>query len=295
MPALPQPTDPTLAAVDTELELRQDTRPRPYLGASILGDPCPRKLWYQFRWAPRKAFDAATLKRFEDGHRGEDLQAERLRLVEGIELWTEDAAGQQFGFRDGHLRGHADGFIRGLRQAPKTVHVWEHKQVGEKKLRALEKAKAEHGEKGALAQWDDLYYAQAQVYMHYFDLTRHYLTCSSPGGRETVSCRTEYDRAHAEAFIQRAKAVTLSREAPERISNDPSFWRCKWCDYAETCHHGMDGLSRLTAGCRMCKAVEPLEAGGWLCHVHGIQLGEEEQREGCDEWDGLIASDRRAA
>ena len=36
----------TLAALDTEMELTQDTKPRPYLGGSAIGDPCDRKLWY---------------------------------------------------------------------------------------------------------------------------------------------------------------------------------------------------------------------------------------------------------
>lgn len=289
MPALPRPADPTLLAVDTELELAQDTKPRPYLGASIIGDPCQRKLWFQFRWAARAAFDAATLKRFEDGHAGEAVQARRLRMVPGIELWTEDENGNQFGFVDGHIRGHADGFIRGLKQAPKTVHVWEHKQVGEKSAAQLEKLKAEKGEKEALAHWNELYYAQAQVYMHYFKLTRHYLTCSTPGGRHTVSVRTNYDETHAVHYIQRAKAITTSLDMPGRLSDDPTHYRCKWCDFYATCHGAAGAIAPLVSGCRMCKSSRPQDDGTWKCARFDVDIPEDKQRLGCDELE-VIAS-----
>ena len=91
MAAIPAPADPTLVAVDAAIELRGNAEQhRPYLGMSAIGRACSRALWYGFRWCSPNTFDAATLKRFEDGHRGEDIQADRLRLVEGIELLTID-------------------------------------------------------------------------------------------------------------------------------------------------------------------------------------------------------------
>jgi hypothetical protein len=186
MATLPQPPDPTLEAADQTLEARDNAEPlRPYLGMSEIGRLCRRGLWLRFRWCAQPTFDAATLKRFEDGHRGEALQAECLQRMAGIILLTADPrTGQQFECRDlgGHFQGHLDGTILGLRQAPKTWHVWEHKQVDEKKQRALEKAKREHGEKPTLAAWDGVYYAQAVLYMDYSDLTRHYLTCPLRAG-----------------------------------------------------------------------------------------------------------------
>ena len=151
MAAIPAPADPTLAAVDAAIEVRGNAEQhRPYLGMSAIGRACSRALWYGFRWCSPNTFDAATLKRFEDGHRGEDIQADRLRLVEGIELLTIDPrTGRQFGYVDhaGHFRGHSDGLITGILQAPATQHVWEHKQVADKKQAELIKAKAEHGDK----------------------------------------------------------------------------------------------------------------------------------------------------
>jgi hypothetical protein len=284
MAALPDIVrDPTLEAVDAALEAQQARRPRDYLGMSAIGRACERELWYSFRWASSLAFNAATLKRFADGHHGEDLQAARLRLVNGIELHTEDADGGQYGFYDlgGHLRGHIDGAILGLIQAPKTWHIWEHKQVDEKKQRALDKAIREHGEKAALAAWDPVYHAQAQLYMHFAELTRHYLTCSTPGGRHTISVRTDYHMTTALELLKRAEYIITADEPPPRISEDPDHFQCRWCDHREICHGGQVA----EVSCRTCvHATAELDGDRrWSCARWGKDLSVPEQVEGCDQ------------
>src|SRR5690625_5842237 len=90
--------DPTLLAVDEQMEARQQSRFRPYLGMSAIGGPCDRRLWLEFRWADKPRFEARTLYMFDDGHRTEDLMAARLRMVPGITLHTVDpSTGRQFG------------------------------------------------------------------------------------------------------------------------------------------------------------------------------------------------------
>lgn len=276
--------DPTLQAADAALEARaRRGKHRPYLGMSAIGHPCSRRLWYGFRWARAPQFDAATLKRFEDGHRGEDLQAERLRLVEHLDLLTIDpATGRQFAFVDhgGHFRGHADGLISGLLQAPKTRHVWEHKQVGEKKQAALQKAKREHGEKEALAAWDEIYYAQAVLYMACAGLDRHYLTCSTPGGRHTVSARTDADPEAAARLRDKARRIIEAVEPPARLSDQPEFYLCRWCEFSEICH----GTELPEPTCRACCHATPeLDGDGrWSCALWRDDIPESAQRAGCE-------------
>lgn len=241
MALIPEVVDPTLAAIDREMERRAALEPRrSYLGASAIGDECERKLWYSIRpEIPRKPFDAASLKRFEDGHRGEALMAERLRMVPGVELWTVDeVTGGQIGgtLYGGRFGWHVDGVIRGLLQAPETPHVWEHKQVGQKKFDEFRKLKAAVGEKATLAAWDPVYFAQGVLYMELLDLTRHYLTVSTPGGRETLSCRTEAKPVMAKAVLAKAKRILDAVEPPVRLSERPEFFKCKWCDFREACH-----------------------------------------------------------
>lgn len=281
MAKLPDIGDPTLDAVDAAIEARGNAEPaRGYLGMSAVGGPCERRLWYGFRWCLSSSFNAATLRRFEDGHRGEDLMADRLRAVPGITLHTIDPrTGHQFGFRDigGHLRGHCDGRITGLLQAPKTEAVWEHKNTNEKKQGELTKLKHEKGEKAALAEWDATYHGQAQLYMHYSGLTRHYLTCSSPGERSTVSVRTNADAKVAKPLIERARRIITAQEPPPRISERPDWYECKWCGFHAVCH----GSTLPEVNCRTCLHATPeLDGDGrWSCARYGCDMPTEYQRQ----------------
>lgn len=287
MVALPQPVDPTLVAVDRALEAKARAElPRRYLGMSSVGQECTRATWYGFRWVTKPEYDAPTLKRFADGHLGEDVQAERLRMVEDLQLWTVDpetGEGQiavaDFGDPGKeHFRGHCDGVLLGLLQAPKTPHVWEHKQVGERAFRALENAKNKFGEKDALRAWNLTYFGQGQGYMHYLQITRHYMTVSTPGGRNTTSVRTNYDAAYAINLVEQARRIVFAQNPPARLSEDPAFFKCKWCDHNTVCH-GLE-FPQLR-NCRTCLHSTPLEAGGWHCARHDIELSDDAQREGC--------------
>jgi hypothetical protein len=273
-------TDPTLDAVDRAMEAAQVKDLRPYIGMSQIGHPCGRKLWYSFRFAKQNSFDAESLKRFADGFHGEDVQAERLRMVDFITLHTHEPDGNQFGFKSfgGHFSGHMDGAILGLLQAPKTWHVWEHKQVGQDKFNKLIKLKVDLGEKAALAKWNEVYYAQAVLYMEYTGMARHYLTCATPGGRDTISVRTEENKDLAKKLIDKAEFIIFSGEPPVKLSNDPAFYQCKFCDFSEVCH----GTQAPLVTCRSCVHATPERSGLWSCAFHKLsELTLEAQKEAC--------------
>lgn len=277
------PADPTLMAVDAAIEARGNAeRARPYLGMSEIGRECARATWYGFRWCSPSNFDAATLRRFEDGHRSEAIMIERLRAVTGITLHTQSnlRPGEQIACSDigGHLRGHLDGVIVGLIQSPATPHCWEHKATNEKKQATLLKLKAQIGEKQALAKWDATYYAQGQLYMHYQGLTRHYLTCDSAGSRTTVSCRTNADKQAAGALIERARRIITAQEPPTRISERQDWYQCRWCQHSEICHDGKPP----EVSCRTCAHATPETDGDgrWSCARYHCDIGTTIQRQG---------------
>lgn len=274
-------TDPTLAAADRALEAAEAIKERrEYLGMSQLGESCQRKLWYYFRWAVRESFDATTIKRFHDGHKGEDVQADRLRMVDGITLDTiHPVTKQQFRYTDidGHLSGHCDGKITGVLQAPVKKHIWEAKVVGEKKLAEFRKIKADLGEKATLKKWNPVYYAQAQAYMHYEGTDRHYLTVSSPGVRDWDSCRTEYDHAFAVQLKAKANRIIKSDEPLSKISDKPDWFECRYCPAKDICHNG----AMPDRTCRTCVHSTPVANGAWHCERFGKMLTGQEQQDGC--------------
>lgn len=277
--------DPTIEAMNQSiLEKSQKETSRGYLGASQIGHPCHRKLFYSFRYCEKKIVNKNSdphdiemelnrIKSVEDGRRQELLIIENLRRVPGVEVYSDDGTldehgnPNQIGFEMllGHFRGHLDGVITGLLQAPKTPHVFEAKCRKEEFVRDLEKKKQKFGEKNALREWSPEYYGQAQIYMHAMELERHYLVCMSPGGRREISCRTDYNKKDAEALIEKAQRIIFDDEyLPPRMSNNREYFECKWCLYQEICHDGRFPL----VNCKTCRYITPGKDGNFHCNKY---------------------------
>lgn len=279
--------DPTLEAMKVEVEKEAaQEQSRTYLGMSSIAHPCSRQLWYSFRWFDDPHFKADTLFKFADGHYSEDLTAARLRKVEGIKLTTHLPDGHQIGHVDieGHFRGHMDGKIEGLKQAPKTPHVWEHKCVNETKFKKLKKLVETLGEKNALEEWDEIYYGQAILYMAYSGLSRHYLTVTTSGSREITSCRTDANGSKARELIRKAEHIITSPKPPEKMSQEPSHWLCKMCSFVDACHYGKEPKQ----SCRSCQHSYPAKDAAWFCKRWDSNIPTDAQRIGCDDWLALV-------
>lgn len=212
--------DPVLLAIDKAMEAQPQEK-RTYLGMSQIGEPCERKLWLSYRYG-NPPFDADALKRFEDGYYGEELMKKRLAMA-GFEVFDSQKRVEDF---DGRYAGHIDGLIR--IPVSSKVHVWEHKQVNEKSFNELVKL-------NDLQKWNEKYYAQAQSYMHYLGLERHYMTVGTPGGRKYTSVRTKYSDRYAMGLRDKALRI-LEGGMPVRINENPSFYLCKMCNMRERCY-----------------------------------------------------------
>ena len=225
--------DPTLEEAKKIAVTESTKQPsRDYLGASQIGHACERAIWYAFNGYEPKQKSYTNVFAVEDGYRTEDLIIERISKVKGIEVHSRQDG---FSDMDGRFKGHIDGIIVGLLQSKKTPHLLEIKCCNETKYKNLIKAKEEHGERDALEHWDILYYAQAQVYMLKFNLDRHYLICSLPGGRDFVSVRSELNEERANQYLKRAYRIINTINAPERIGVNRDFFKCKFCNFSSEC------------------------------------------------------------
>lgn len=225
-----------VALVDQHLLAEHESEPpRAYLGASSIGEECSRKLWYRYNGHKEK-FDAKTLRRFADGHRTEEVVLGWIKSCPGIEIHTRGDDGSQIGFKrfEARFAGHYDGIGRGFPQAPKTWHIVEIKCVNEKAFEELKKLKSQN-EKTAIELWKPEYWSQVQIYMHMEGLTRSIHIVATPGARDLISVRTEYNKAHAEAMLAKAKRIIDAKEPLERIGG-PTFWKCKMCSFRDICH-----------------------------------------------------------
>jgi hypothetical protein len=113
--------------------------PRGYLGGSRLGDPCQRRLQYEYLDVPRDdgaSFLGLQLHIFAAGHAFEDLVVGWLRAA-GFDLRTHNRAGEQFGFSvaGGRIQGHVDGVIVGGPDGFAYPALWECKSANAKNWR----------------------------------------------------------------------------------------------------------------------------------------------------------------
>jgi len=245
MVSIPDYGDPTLTAMLEAVEKNQKRQDRNYLGASLIGEPCSRKIWYQYNKYEQAPSSAIGLVAAESGHYAEDVTASRLRLLPFIELHTHDENGSQYGWAsaDGKMAGHYDGLIRGIIQAPKAIHIWEHKDKDHKKFSDFQNKKAKFGDKNTLKNWDEVYYGQAQINMHHAKIDgkhidRHYMTVSYAGARKYDSCRTYYDPVYAEMLVNKGYSIIENPSPPRRVSEQKDFFLCRFCNFKEICHGG---------------------------------------------------------
>jgi hypothetical protein len=260
----------TLEAIERAVEEAVDDGLRPHLGASLIGRPCERALWYVFRWARASRFEGRMLRLFARGQREEDAIAALLRAA-GIDVVQADPdTGEQYRFAAGHFGGSMDGAVHGLPEAPHAWHVLECKTHGAKSFndlaaKGVQAAKPEH-------------WAQMQCYMHWTGMERALYAAVCKDDDRLHLERIEYDRAEAERLFAKAQRIIAAPEPPPGISEDPAWWQCKLCDYHALCH----GTALPLPTCRACAHATPRPEGTWWCERHGKGLDVPEQKAGCD-------------
>jgi len=245
---------------------------RPHLGASLIGRECERELWYTFRWCTVSFHSGRLLRLFETGQLEEYRFVEDLRSV-GLEVHDfESETGNQFGFSDmgGHFAGSIDGAALGIIEAPKTWHLLEFKTYNDKRFELLKK----HG----VQMTSPEHHAQMVIYMYYLGFERAFYLAVNKNTDELYSERIKNDTALAGLLRQKAERIIIALHPPERVSNDPEWWKCKFCDHRAICHDGFPA----EVHCRTCVNIRP-DDGCWLCVMHNQKLSYKEQLRGCSD------------
>lgn len=261
------------AAIDAAHEARQEL-PRPHLGASIIGHKCDRYIWLSFRWAVVEQFSGRILRLFRRGHMEEATVHEDLRLA-GCKVQTIDpATRKQFRFDDGHFGGSCDGIItHGVPEAVKVPHLLEVKTHSAKSFVDLQK--------NGVHKSKPQHWAQMQVYMHAFELTRALYYSVNKDTDEIYTERVQIAQPEPMKLFAKAQRLIASDRIPEPLSTDPTWFECRYCAAHDQCHG-----SKLTkqVNCRTCLHSTAERDGRWTCAHWGADIPDvDAQRAGCDE------------
>jgi hypothetical protein len=269
---IPPPSSPTVKAIYEAYEKKQRRTWRRRVGAGDIGHECERHIWYTFRNASVEKIPGRVLRLFETGNLEEDRLVQNLRSIGAAVHDHDPETGEQFEVPalDGHFLGRLDTIVTGLLEAPSKLHVAEFKTSNEKSFRRLQKERLQKAQPG--------HYAQLQVYMELTGINRGVYISVCKDTDELYLERVYPDPVFANALMDKARRVIKATRPPERISQDPDFYVCRFCRHSEVCHFQL-GAPR---HCRTCLHSSPVADGEWACAVAGNELIPKEiQKTGC--------------
>jgi hypothetical protein len=260
----------TVEAIYSAYEDGRNEGFREHLGASLIGKPCERALWYDFRWVTAAQHSGRILRLFQTGHLEEERLVRDLRASGATVLEVDPETGRQFKVEalSGHFGGSLDGLAVGLRESPRTWHVLEFKTHSAKSYAQLVA-------KGVAASKPQ-HAAQMQIYMHLMGLTRAFYLAVCKDTDALYAERIEADPAQAERLLAKASRIIDAARPPSRISEDPAWFECRMCSHRAVCHEG----AMAAVNCRTCLHSTPVE-GGWHCARHDRMRDFGQQLNGC--------------
>lgn len=271
--------------IDTWCEGKYGSENRNHLGASVIGRPCARQLWYIFRWAKKPVFGEGTkrtagqiLRLFNRGHR-EEISI--IEYLEGIGCRFEAPQDQQIKIND--VAGHFGGSLDNVGYLPDRYGIpyeflFEFKTSNSTDFAKLQKStvkleKPEH-------------WAQMCVYGY---KTNHDWAVYIVVEKQTDALHIEIlklDHELGKSQIDKAAMIISSQTAPPKLYQTAVNFTCKFCQFVKICHEG-DGVEK---NCRSCVHCFPTEGAKWCCALAPIDsnvIPEDFIKVGCDQHKGI--------
>lgn len=247
---------------------------RSHLGASLIGQECPRALSYSFKWCGIPKFNAKTLRLFNRGHL-EEARFISLLQITGMKVWYETEQGGQYRLSDfgGHFGSALDAIVRDCPDIPARAPAYgEFKTHKSSSFKKLEK----EGVKSSKFQ----HFIQMQMCMKAYDLPYGLYMAVNKDTDELYAEIIEMDNMQADRYRERASNIIFTDKLLPKISNDPTWYECGWCDSKGLCH-GND-LPRIN--CRTCISSAAKEDGSWACMQNKETINDKAlSKRGCGE------------
>lgn len=268
------PPNRLIEMIDAATVAANNDKPRTHLGASVIGHPCERWLWFSFRWFVSEQFSGRMLRLFRRGQNEEATVLADLRAAGLVISEVDPATGRQWRFDAGHFGGSCDGIIEsGVPESPNKRHVLEIKthslrSFNDLTAKGVEKSKPQH-------------FAQMQTYMAAFDVDRALYVAVCKDNDALHIERIKHDPAVSRWCIDRAQRIVFDNRLPAPVSNLPTWYQCKFCPASDICHKAAPPEG---SNCRMCQHSSALEGGAWHCSRWDCEIPTDAQRAGCERF-----------
>lgn len=255
---------------------------RKHLGASLIGKPCSRELWYTFRWAKKATFSESDkdnngrlFRLFDRGHREEPAM---IRFLEGIGCKFKYTKEQQARISD--CGGHFGGSLDNIGTLPERYGItqdilFEFKTSAFSEFNKLVKDRVK---KHKPAHWAQMCAYGYKAHLHY-----GLYMCANKNNDELHLELLQLDHDFGKMMVERAHSIITSQIAPPKISMTPTNFSCKWCSFKDICHYG----APVEKNCRSCANAVPIDGGKWSCALYG-EIPDEVIPQGCDQHTPLV-------
>lgn len=253
---------------------------RTHLGASIIGDKCMRKLWYGFRWVDYKVHEGRQYRLFNRGHKEESRFTEWLTLagykVEAVNPLT----GEQW--RVSGIGGHFGGSMDGKILLP-AEYGYSQKLILEYKTNGTGKGFNDLIDKGMKIAKPQ-HFDQMSVYGNKEQLQYGLYLNVCKNDDNIYSEIVKLDWQRGAELEDKAQIIILSQEPLNKLSDNPAYFECKFCDFKEVCHENKPAIRN----CRSCSFATPRDNKEWFCNRHSGTIPSDFIKTGCGDWKSII-------
>jgi hypothetical protein len=266
------------ADIDTWCQLQYDEGPRSHLGASIIGHPCERYIWFSFRWMYYEVFSGRMQRLFQRGHLEEYRIFQWLQGI-GFKTTTVNYDGKQI--RILFAEGHGGGSTDGVGILPARYGIFNQPILLEMKTQKDKKFNLLQG-KGVKKE-KPRHWIQMCIYGRELGL-RYALYIAVNKENDDLDVEVlELDWELADAEKLKAETIIDSTFPPRRVSENPSQFICKFCPAVGICHLGAPVMKN----CRSCYHAKAIGNKQWRCERWNAIIPESEIPKGCSEWHQL--------
>lgn len=287
---------------------------RNHLGISEIGDACNRRLYYKFHWMFQEQFDGRMRRLFARGHREEEKY---INYLEGIGFKVYRFSNPILNYHpesDSLFLSSTFEAGDGLVQDVTGLENFEERAIKEGLIRKQFRVTGVMGHYGGscdgvgISPWfpDPLILEfkthNTKSFTHYVDKglqlskPKHYDQMCGYGEKMQIKyglyfpenkndddikvTPIELDWARGSQLEKKAEEIITANEIPPRISNNPSFFECKYCSAFGICHENEIPLKN----CRSCKNSVPTQDATWTCQLYNAVIPPDVIPNGCDKW-----------
>jgi CRISPR/Cas system-associated exonuclease Cas4 (RecB family) len=178
---------------------------------------CGRALFFKFKNVPRKEMEANILRLFDHGDHIHQLIMKPLLSTREIHVVASEVniPPQEL------ISGRSDAII----SDGKDLYVVDIKSMNSMIFKNLDEPKEENVD-------------QIQLYLHYFKIPKGILLYVNKDNQQLKEFVINYDKNRASCILETLSEIKKKIESnviPDRLSNYPDNWQCKYCQFREIC------------------------------------------------------------